>query len=433
MTSAIERAGARAHFPALDPATHGGTAPFFFDNPAGTQVAAEALARMNDYLLRRNANHGGAFRGSRESDAMVRDARAALADLLGAARPEEISFGQNMTSLTLHVSRSLARELSAGDEIVVTRLDHDANVSPWLLAARDRGCTVRWVDFDPADCTWSAEALARQVTKRARIVAVGLASNATGTINPVAEAARIAHDHGALCFVDAVHYAPHGVIDVTALGCDLLVCSPYKFFGPHLGVLWGKHDLMERLSAYKVRPAGDAPPDKWETGTQSFESIAGTLGAVEYLEWLGRTAGQAAGGAPGAAPDEAQAGRRLALRAAMAAIRDHEAALSRAMLEGLSSIPGLSIRGITDPGRLGFRVPTYSFTLEGWHPRRVCEELDRAGIYAWDGHYYALEVTTRLGLEGVGGMVRVGAAHYNTLSEVDRLVSAVRSIAARRP
>ncbi|MFI5368534.1 MAG: cysteine desulfurase-like protein [Spirochaetia bacterium] len=418
----LDPGAVRAHFPALDPLNHGGTAPIYFDNPAGTQIAAEAMSRMQDYLVHRNANHGGASRASRESDAMVHETRAALADFLGAARPEEISFGQNMTSLTLHVSRCLAAELSPGDEIVLTRLDHDANVSPWLLLARDRGCTVRWVDFDPEDCTWCAEELSRQVTKRTKLVAVGMASNATGTINPVAATAKIAHDAGALAFVDAVHYAPHGPIDVSAVGCDLLACSAYKFFGPHVGVLWGRYALMDRLSAYKVRPAGDVPPDKWETGTQSFESIAGTAGAIEYLEWLGRRFG--------AVP--ASAGRKAALKAGMDAIRGCEAGLSRAMRDGLSSIKGLRIRGITDPGRMDCRAPTYSFTMEGWTPRRICEELDKAGIYASDGNYYALEVTTRLGLEAAGGMVRAGAAHYNTLAEIDTLVENLRALSSRR-
>ncbi len=417
----IDPAAVRSHFPALDPLNHGGVAPVFFDNPAGTQIAGEAIARMQDYLVHRNANHGGASRASRESDAMVHDTRAALANFLGAARPEEISFGQNMTSLTHHVSLCLAGELSAGDEVVLTRLDHDANVSPWLLMAKDRGCTVRWVDFNPKDCTWCPEELSRQVTKRTKLVAVGMASNATGTINPVAAAARIAHDAGALFFVDAVHYAPHGSIDVAAVGCDLLACSAYKFFGPHVGVLWGRYALMDRLSAYKVRPAGNTPPDKWETGTQSFESIAGVGGAIEYLEWLGRRYG--------AVPSSAT--RKAALKAGMDAIREYEARLSSAMRDGLSSIKGLRIHGITDPARMDNRAPTYSFTLEGWKPRRICEELDNAGIFAADGNYYALEVTTRLGLEASGGMVRVGAAHYNTLADVERLVESVRALAER--
>ncbi len=414
---AFEPSGVRAHFPALRP-----DGPLFFDNPAGTQICSEALARMQDYLVSRNANHGGAFRASRESDAMVREARAALADLLGAARPEEISFGQNSTSLAMHVSRSIAAGLKPGDEIVVTRLDHDANVSPWLLAARDRGCSVRWLDFDPRECAWSAEDLARLVGPRTRLIAVGYASNATGTINPVREAARIAREAGALCFVDAVHFAPHGSIDVQDIGCDLLVCSAYKFFGPHLGVLWGRHDLMERLPAYKVRPAGDSPPERWETGTQSFESIAGVLGAVEYLEWVGRSFGSAA-----------DAGRRASLRAAMTAIRGYESTLAHRMCDGFSSIKGLSIHGITAPGSFQRRVPTFAFTLKGRHPRSLCEALDRAGIYAWDGNYYAPGVTERLGLEASGGMVRVGAVHYNTPEEVDTLVGAVRALAEASP
>ncbi|MGA2763839.1 MAG: cysteine desulfurase-like protein [Spirochaetia bacterium] len=407
----------RSHFPALE------SGVIHFDNPAGTQICREAMDRMNDYLVHRNANHGGAFRSSRESDAMVHDARRAVADFLGAAHPEEISFGQNMTSLTLHVSRSLARELSPGDEIVVTRLDHDANVTPWVLAARDRGCVVKWVDFDPATCAWSADELSKQVGPRTKIVAVGYASNATGTISPIARAVKMAHEVGALCFVDAVHFAPHGPVDVTALGCDLLVCSAYKFFGPHIGVMYGKRDLMERLTAYKVRPAGDAPPDKWETGTQSFESIAGAMGAVEYLEWVGRTFGGFSDPLRAARPD-----RISALKAGMCAIRAWEADLSREMLEGLSGIHGLTIFGITDPARLAERAPTYSFTLDGVHPRRICEELDRQGISASDGNYYAVEVTTRLGLEATGGMVRVGAAHYNTKEEVSRLVKALSGI-----
>ncbi len=421
----IDTARVRSHFPALDPAHHGGTAPVYFDNPAGTQIASESLAGINEYLIKRNANHDGAFRTSRESDAMVAETRGAVADFLGASRPEEISFGQNMTSLTLHVSRSLARELSAGDEVVVTRLDHDANVSPWLLAARDRDCVVRWVDFDPADCTWNAESLARVVTRRTKLVAVGYASNATGTVNPVADAARIAHEAGALCFVDAVHYAPHGPIDVAAVGCDLLVCSAYKFFGPHTGILWGRYDLMDRLSAYKVRPASDTPPHKWETGTQSFECIAGVRGALEYLEWVGR----AFGDAPADRRADLPADRRAALRAAMGVVRDCEMELSRSIREGLLSIPGLSIKGIVDPDRMGSRVPTYSFTLYGRHPRSICQALDAAGILAWDGNYYALEVTRRLGLEGSGGMVRVGAVHYNTPAEVEMLIAALRRIA----
>jgi len=417
----IDNTAVRSHFPALDPSSHGGTAPVHFDNPGGTQIASEAVAGINEYLVHRNANHDGVFRASRESDAMVADTRAALADFLGASRPEEICFGQNMTSLTLHLSRSIARELSPGDELVVTRLDHDANISPWLLAARDRDCTVRWVDFDAADCTWSAEALARQVTSRTRLVAVGLASNSTGTVNPVAEAARIARQAGALCFVDAVHYAPHGPIDVNTIGCDFLACSAYKFFGPHTGILWGRYELLERLSADKVRPAADMPPHKWETGTQGFEGIAGLRGALAYLEWLGRTF--SAGGS---------VSRRAALRGAMKSIQEYESVLCGALADGLGSVKGLGIRGITEAARMKSRVPTFSFTLDGHHPKKVCQTLDSAGIFAWDGNYYAPEVTRRLGLEESGGMVRVGAVHYNSPAEIERLVDVLGSMAKAR-
>jgi cysteine desulfurase family protein (TIGR01976 family) len=395
----------RSQFPALS------SGAIFLDNPGGTQVAQQTLNRMTDYLVRTNANHEGAFKTSRESDAVVDAARTAVADFLGAARPEEIVFGQNMTSLTLHISRSLARTLKAGDEIVVTRLDHDANISPWLLIAEDRGCTVRWVEIDPEDCTWSIEALKAQITDRTKLVAIGYASNAVGTINPVAEAVKIAHAAGAFVYVDAVQYAPHGSIDVRALDCDFLVCSAYKFFGPHTGMLYGKYQLLEDLKAYKVRPAHNEPPHKFETGTQSFESIAGVHGALEYFESLGT--GET---------------RRQRLVNAMTAIKEYELTLSRALIEGLSAIKGLHIWGITDLNELDRRVPTVSFTLDGWAPRDVAAELDKHNIYVWDGNYYALAVTERLGLEDKGGMVRVGAAHYNTLEEVQQLVEAVRTI-----
>ncbi|HLI90233.1 MAG TPA: cysteine desulfurase-like protein [Ktedonobacteraceae bacterium] len=407
----------RSHFPAL------ATDAIFFDNPGGTQVARETLERMQRYLLSTNANHGGAFRTSRESDAVVYEARQAVADFLNAARPEEIIFGQNMTSLTLHMSRSLARTLNAGDEIVVTRLDHDANIAPWLLIAEDRGCTVRWVDIHPEDCTLDMEEMERQITPRTRIVAVGYASNAVGTINDVQRVVQLAHRAGALCYIDAVQFAPHKAIDVQALGCDFLACSAYKFFGPHTGILYGKYDLLNRLTAYKVRPASNLPPDKFETGTQSFESIAGVLGAMEYFAWVGTTFG---GQFAARYPD--LSGRRLALKQGMAAIEEYELGINYALLDGLSSVPGLRLLGITDAQRMDQRVPTFSFTLEGWHPRAVAEVLDRAGIYVWDGNFYALAVTERLGLEDKGGIVRVGLTHYNTRAEIDKLVDTLLSI-----
>ncbi|MFL5629326.1 MAG: cysteine desulfurase-like protein [Ktedonobacteraceae bacterium] len=405
----------RAHFPALNSQT------IYFDNPGGTQVAQEVLQNMTHYLQSTNANHGGAFRTSQASDATVAEARQAMADFLNAARPEEIVFGPNMTTLTLSLSRSLARTLKAGDEIVVTRLDHDANIAPWLLIAEDRGCKVRWVDINAEDCTLNMEDLERQITERTKIVAVGYASNAVGTVNDVRRAVQLAHQVGAICYIDAVQLAPHKPIDVQALDCDFLVCSAYKFFGPHAGILYGKYDLLDRLTAYKVRPAGKLPPDKFETGTQSFEAMAGTLGAMQYFTWLGQTFG----GEFAPHYQDTFSGRRLALKQAMAAIEAYELELNHSLLEGLGSIPGLHIRGITSPHSLDHRVPTFSFTLDGSTPLAVAQALAKEDINVWDGNFYALSVTERLGLEDSGGLVRVGLTHYNTQAEIDKLVAAL--------
>ena len=410
----------RAQFPAL---TSGAV---FFDNPGGTQVAGRVVERMSDYLLRTNANHGGAFKTSAESDAVVHEAHAAVADFLNAASPDEIIFGANMTTLTFAMSRALGRRLNPGDEIVVTRLDHDANISPWLLLAEDRGATVRWVDLRPQDCTLAMNDFEAQITERTKIVACGYASNAVGTINDVRLVVELAHAAGALCYVDAVQFAPHGPIDVRALGCDFLVCSAYKFFGPHVGALYGRYELLEELTAYKVRPAPAEPPGKFETGTGNFEGYAGVLGALEYLEWVGETFGA------GYAREFSGRfkGRALKLKQAMSAVRDYERELSQALLDVLEETPGVTIHGISDRRRLAERVPTVSFTLKGHHPRQVAEALNKAGIYVWDGNYYALAVTTRLGLEESGGMVRVGPAHYNTVQEVEQLGQALGKIAS---
>lgn len=415
MSFDVERV--REQFPALQ------SGAVFFDNPGGTQVARRVVERMSDYLLRTNANHGGAFQTSRESDAVLDAAHAAMADLLGAASPNEIVFGQNMTTLTFTISRALGRMLAPGDEIVITRLDHDANISPWRLLADDRGAVIKWVDFRPEDCTLDMADFEAQISDRTKIVACGYASNAVGTINDVAAVTQMAHAAGALVYVDAVQYAPHGPIDVRALDCDFLVCSAYKFFGPHAGILYGKYDLLDSLRAYKVRPADDRPPGKFETGTQNHEGQAGTLGAVEYFEWLasivegGSRKSEVGGG-----------GRRAALVRAMAALAEYERGLGAHLIEGLQTIRGLKIWGITDPARLGQRVPTVSFTLAGWHPRALAERLGAEGIYVWDGNYYAVSVTERLGLEQQGGMVRVGLAHYNTRAEVERLVEVLGEV-----
>ncbi|MBM4422129.1 MAG: cysteine desulfurase-like protein [Chloroflexi bacterium] len=408
----------RAQFPSLR-VTDDGRRRLYLDNPGGTQIAQPAMDRMTAYLLRNNANHGGAFRTSVDSDSVLREAHAAMADLLNAASPDEIIFGPNMTTLTFSISRALGRWLKPGDEIVVTRLDHDADITPWTMMAEDRGAVVRWVDIRADDCTLDMADFESQIGDRTKIVACGYASNAVGTINDVKAVVDMAHAAGALVFVDAVQYVPHGPADVQALGCDFLACSAYKFFGPHTGIVYGKYDLLDRLAAYKVRPAENKPPHKFETGTQNHEGMAGTLGAVEYLAWIGETFGDK----PQTPNLKLQ--RRELLRKAMRLMMDYEREISRRLITGLSQVPGLKVWGVTDLNRLDRRVPTVSFTLEGWSPREAAEKLAEQNIFVWDGNYYALAIMERLDLQKSGGMVRVGAAHYNTLDEIDELVEAV--------
>jgi cysteine desulfurase family protein (TIGR01976 family) len=320
-----------------------------------------------------------------------------------------------MTTLTFNLSRAIGKTLEPGDEIVVTRLDHDANIAPWV-ALEEQGAVVRYVDFDPADCTLDISGLTALLTTRTRLVAVGYASNAVGTINDVSRITELAHEAGAWVYVDAVHYAPHGPIDVQAIDCDFLVCSTYKFFGPHLGALYGRYELLDALPAYKVRPADNDPPAKFETGTQSFEALAGATAAVNYLASVGRRFGGEFAESP------SSKGRRRDLKAGLAAIRAYELGQCQRLIEGLQDIPGLRIYGITEPDRFDQRVPTVSFTLEGTTPNAVARRLDEANIFVWDGNFYALAVTERLGIEEHGGLVRVGLAHYNTAEEVDMLL-----------
>lgn len=411
----------RSQFPALS------RADVFFDNPGGTQIAKPSLDRMVKYLVESNANHEGAFPTSVASDAVLDEAHRAMADFYNAPTPEEIVFGNNMTTLTLHISRSISREWKAGDEIVLTRLDHDANVTPWVLAAQDRGVKVNWVNFDVEEGTLNLDELAKILERKPRLMAVGYASNSLGTINPIEKIIQMAHAAGTQVYVDAVQYAPHGPIDVQKLGCDYLVSSSYKYFGPHCGILYGRAELLESLFAYKVRPATNRLPGKFETGTQNHEGIAGALGAIEYFEWVGREFG--AEFEP-ALKEQGYAGRKLELKKAMTALRAYEFELGRALLSALESVPGLRLYGLADARRLEERVDTFSFRLNDLHPRRVAEQLAKEGIYVWDGNYYAINITERLGLEDQGGMVRVGAAHYNTLEEVERLKAALLKIAA---
>ncbi len=403
----------RAEFPALR-REQGGRPVAFLDGPGGTQVPQRVIDAVAAYLRDTNANHGGAFATSVASDAMVEDAHAAVADLLGAARPDEIKFGYNMSTLTLHIGRSIGATLSPGDEIVVTTLDHEANVSTWEAMAADRGLTVRKVDIREDDVTLDLEDLESKLSNRTKLVAVGYASNAVGTINPVREIVARAHEVGALTYVDAVAYAPHAPIDVRAIDTDFLVCSAYKWFGPHLGALYGKAEVFDALPAFKVRPA----EDRFETGTAAFESIAGTLAATDYLRDIGKRFGTPGGG-----------DRRSELVAGMSAIVDYEQRLVRRLLDGLGAIRGVTIHGIVEPERAAERVPTVSISIDGVRPRAAAEEMGRDGIFVWDGDFYATGLIERLGKDGVGGVLRLGLVHYNTDAEVDRALEAVERVA----
>jgi cysteine desulfurase family protein (TIGR01976 family) len=406
----------RAQFPSLQLQVNGQQAAFL-DGPAGTQVPRQVMEAVQNHFLNSNANTCGAFATSRSNDAIIVSARAAMADFFNCDK-DEVVFGQNMTTITFALSRAIGRELNAGDEIVVTTLDHDANVAPWR-ALEEKGVVIRQVDIRESDCTLDLDDLKRKITSKTKLVAVGYASNAVGTINPVAEITKLAHAAGALMFIDAVHYAPHGPIDVRALDCDFLVCSPYKFFGPHMSTLYGKREHLLHFRPYKVRPAPDSLPDRWETGTQVQELIAGIGAAVDYLAELGRRC------------DPSAKDRRSALLAAYRATRQHEMALLSRLVEGLLAIPGLRFFGISDPKRFNDRCSTVSLRLANHTPTEVAAFLGERGIFTWDGNYYALNLTERLGVEATGGLLRIGLVHYNTMEEVDRLLAALREFAGR--
>ncbi len=405
----------RTRFPALALTQDG--APFvYFDGPGGTQVPATVIDAVAGYYRTTNANHEGTFATSRASDAISEAAHEALADLLGVDR-DEVVVGANMTTLTFHVSRSITATFAPGDEIVVTGLDHAANVDPWLAAAKDRGLVVRWWEPHLEDCTLHLEDLQALLSARTKLVAAGWASNAVGTINPVAEIVGLAHSVGAWAYIDAVHAAPHLSIDAKAVDADFVACSVYKFFGPHLGVLYGRRAILTALPAYKVRPAESA----FETGTGNFEGQAGALAAIGYLEDVGIMAGAEPG-----------ASRRAKLVLAMTAIRDIEMALYRRLHDGLAAIGGVRLLGITDPASFGRRTPTAAFTVDGLGSRAIATALGDQGIAVWDGDFYATGLIERLGFADSGGVVRIGLTHYNTTAEVDRLLAAMAGIAASR-
>src|SRR6266496_1389988 len=444
----LDLAWVRSQFPSLSREVNGRPAAFL-DGPGGTQVPQRVIDAISGYLCENNANTCGAYATSRNTDRVIGEARSAMADFLG-CDSDEVIFGPNMTTLTFAVSRAIGRELGPGDEILLTHLDHDANVSPWR-ALEERGVKIQFADIREEDCTLNMEDLASKINSRTKVVAVGYASNAVGTINDVKTIIRLAHEVGALAYIDAVHYAPHRPIDVRELDCDFLACSAYKFFGPHMGVLYGKREHLTRLKPYKVRANTNAIPQRWEWGTLNHECIAGITSCVEYLADLGRRAAggatkhvgpdalvragelrspivahSAAGrlGVPPSRRGEAllAAIRREALQLAYRAIRAHECKLSERMLKGLAQIPGLRLYGIGDPTCLDSRCPTFAVRMEGHTPLELATRLGERGIFTWDGNYYAINLTERLGVEKDGGFLRIGFVHYNKEHDVDRVL-----------
>jgi cysteine desulfurase family protein (TIGR01976 family) len=410
MTPQFDISAARSQFPALS-IQDSGSFRVYFDNPAGTQVPQAVADRTVETLIRKNANLGGYFKTTRDAVELVDEAHQALADFYGAASPDEIVFGQNMTTLTLHMSRCLGRNLKRGDEIVLSRMDHDANVAPWLLLADDIGLTVRWMEFDLGTYEFPDDALTKILSDRTRIVAFGYASNCTGTINDVKRFCHEAKQAGALTYIDAVQFAPHGLIDVQSLGCDILVSSAYKWFGPHMAALWGRKELLEQIFAYKVRPAGNDAPHRFETGTLSHEGMAGCTAAIDYMASHGT--GKS---------------RREKLTIAWTAMESHEQAICRRLIDGIRVVKGLRIHGIASANAMHRRVPTVSFTLEGSQPEKLAKHFAKSNIFVWSGHNYAVEPVTAMGLMDKGGVLRVGLAHYNTADEVDAFVSTLKQI-----
>lgn len=412
MPSAFDVAAVRRQFPALA-LKDDGQNRVYFDNPAGTQVPQRVIDRTLEALVEKNSNLGGYFRTTVEADALVNEAHQAVADLYGAASAEEIVFGQNMTTLTLHMSRCLGRQFKKGDEIVLSRMDHDANVAPWLLLADDLGLTVRWMDFDPETFEFPEDALQKVLSARTRLLAIGYASNCTGTINDVTRFCHEARAAGVISYVDAVQFAPHGLVDVQAIGCDFLVSSAYKWFGPHMGILWGRKERLQETFGYKVRPVGEELPHKFETGTLSHEGMAGCLGAVEYLASLGT------GGS-----------RREQLVSAWQAMEAYEQALTLQLINSIKQVKGLTVRGVTSANAMHRRVPTVSFTVEGVDPAALARHFAGENIFVWSGHNYAIEPVTHMGLMDKGGVLRVGLAHYNTADEVQRFAASLHTALA---
>ncbi|MBC5796726.1 cysteine desulfurase-like protein [Sphaerospermopsis sp. LEGE 00249] len=436
----------RSQFPALNQTINGKPA-IFFDGPGGTQVPGAVLDNINDYLVRSNANAHGYFTTSARTDAVINSARAAIADFLGCDH-DEVVFGANMTSLAFSVSRAIARELQPGDEIIVTKLDHAANISPWV-ALEEKGVNVQFVDINISDCTLDLNDLETKINEKTKLVAVTYASNAVGTINDIAKIVKLAHSFGALVFVDAVHYAPHAPINVHHLDCDFLACSAYKFFAPHLGILYAKKEHLTRFSPYKVRPASNEVPSRWETGTLNHEGLAGLVATINYLAKLGchvsptldnellesliaaDREGLTSFHCPRFLTSETQENhelasayhsRRAALLAAMTAIQQYERELSKKLIDGLLEIPGIKVYGITEPEKFNWRTPTVSITIDNKTSAEIAKFLGEQGIFTWHGNFYAIELTEKLGVETSGGLLRIGLAHYNTVDEIGQLL-----------
>lgn len=424
MSYDVERT--RARFPALS-ITDDGRRRIYFDNPAGTQVPQSVVDRMSECMIEANANLGGFFTTSRNADAVMDEAHAAMADMLNAPSAGDVAFGQNMTTQTLHLSRSIGREFAAGDEIILTRMDHDANVTPWLLLAEDLGLEVRWLPFNTDTFEFEIDTFSSLLSDKTRLVCIGGASNMTGTVHDIKSICGLAREAGAWTFIDAVQSAPHVSTDVQDIGCDFLACSAYKFFGPHQGVLYGRQEVMEQLTPYKVRPAADDMPGAYETGTQSHEGAAGVTAAVDHFAWIGETMAQAY--------HDRYAhfeGRRRHVHAAMDCLFDYEAGIATRLIDGLQQLPGVRVLGITDPAAMHRRVPTVSFVVDGDDPARIAKALSDDNIFVWNGHNYALEAARLLGIIDKGSGVRVGPVHYNTLDEVEQLLAALERILARR-
>ncbi len=415
----------RSQFPALSIADNG-VPRIYFDNPAGTQVPQSVAEAMSDCLLKTNANLGGYFASSEEAGSVVDAARVAMADFLNAPSPDELVFGHNMTTLTLHISRSLGRLFKPGDEIVLSQMDHDANVWPWVMLARDLDLTIKWMPFNTESFEFDLEVLDDLLSDRTRLLCVGGASNLTGTINDISSICDRARDAGVITYIDAVQSAPHVATDVQEIGCDFLVCSAYKFFGPHQGILWGRREILERLEPYKVRPAPEEIPGCFETGTQSHEDFAGVAAAVDYFAWIGSTMAQ-----DYASRWSHLSGRSQTLHAAMDFLFDYEKSLAEHLINGLNQFDGVTIQGITDDQAMQRRVPTVAFTHDRIGSETIAEALAKKNIFVWSGHNYAIEVAKALGIYETGGAVRVGPVHYNSHAEIDRLLGELEPVLSR--